>query len=1074
MSNFFIRRPIVAMVISILLVIIGVVTILTLPVAQFPNIVPPEIQILATYPGADSETLEQAVATPIEQQLNGVDSMNYMYSLNATGNSQTTLVANFDLKTDPNTDLILTQSRENLAVSQLPPEVNAYGVSLRKSVTAPLMLIGLYSPHGTRDASFLANYAYINLSDPVARSYGIGQVQVFGAGQYAMRLWVKPDQLAKLGITVTDIVNAIQAQNTVNPAGKVGAAPAPVGQQYTYTVLAQGRLKSAEDFGNVIVRESANGGVVRVKDVARVELGAQDYSIVSRMNGKPSAIIAVYQLPGSNAVQAAEGVRKIMSDMKQRFPEDVDFATSLDQTLSVSEGIKEIVETLIIALVLVIFVVYLFLQDWRATLIPMLAVPVSLIGTFVLFPLFGFSINTLSMLGLVLAIGLVVDDAIVVVEGVQRHIEEGLAPRAAAQKAMDQLSGPVVGIALVLASVFIPTAFIPGITGRLYQQFALTIAISVILSAFNALTLSPALAGLLLRPIDHSQAESNKKRGLIQKFFDAFNRYFDRSTNSFVRMSGAVLHKGALVLVLLAVSGIGAAFIGTRLPSSFLPDEDQGYVYVNMQLPNAASIDRTDAAAKEVEKILANTPGVQYTTSVVGFSLLSFVRTTYNAFFFVTLKPWGDRTTREEQYQAIKTHLNEELGRLPAGTAFSFAPPAIPGVGTSGGFQIALEDRAGKDPEFLAKNMDKFLAALRKRREIGFVSTTFLPSVPQQFVDVDREKVLKQGVILNDVYKTIQAYMGGTFVNYFNEFGRTWQVYVEAEAPYRSSTGNLDQFYVRNNQGEMVPLSAVARFDTRSGPEFSMRYNEYRAAQINGNAAPGFSSDQATAAVEDVFKQTMPREMGFDYMGMSYQEQQARQGVSSWIIFGFSLVFAFLILAALYESWSLPFSVLLSTPVAVFGALAVLWLRRVVLSAFLPPYMVQIENDVYTQIGLVMLIGLGAKNSILIVAFAKELYEQGKPLADAALEAARLRLRPLLMTSLAFILGCVPLWTASGAGSIARQMIGTTVIGGMVAETFIGRFFVPAIFYVVEKFNIGTLFERLRPRQSAPTTATGD
>src|SRR5215475_9826463 len=465
MSNFFIRRPIVAIVISILMVIIGVITILTLPVAQFPNIVPPEIQILATYPGSYSETLEQAVATPIEQQLNGVDSMNYMYSLNATGNSQTTLVANFDLKTDPNTDLILTQSRENLAASQLPPEVNAYGVTLRKSVTAPLMLVGLYSPNGTRDASFLANYAYINLSDPVSRSYGIGQVQVFGAGQYAMRLWVKPDQLAKLGITVTDIVNAIQTQNTVNPAGKVGAAPAPVGQQFTYTVLAQGRLKSPEDFGNVIVRESANGGVVRVKDVARVELGAQDYSIVSRMNGKPSAIIAVYQLPGSNAVQAAGGVRKIMSDMKQRFPEDVDFATSLDQTLSVSEGIKEIVETLIIALVLVIFVVYLFLQDWRATLIPMLAVPVSLIGTFVLFPLFGFSINTLSMLGLVLAI--------VVVEGVQRHIEEGLAPRAAAQKAMDQLSGPVVGIALVLASVFIPTAFIPGITGRLYQQFAL-------------------------------------------------------------------------------------------------------------------------------------------------------------------------------------------------------------------------------------------------------------------------------------------------------------------------------------------------------------------------------------------------------------------------------------------------------------------------------------------------------------------------------------------------------------------------------------------------------------------------
>jgi HAE1 family hydrophobic/amphiphilic exporter-1 len=1058
------------MVIAILMVIVGAITIASLPVAQFPNIVPPEIQILATYVGADAQTLEQAVATPIEQQLSGVDNMNYMYSLNATGNSQTTLVANFDLKTDPNTDLILAQSRENQAASQLPPEVNNFGVTIRKSVTAPLMLVGLYSPHGTRDAKFLANYAYINLRDPIARSYGVGQTQVFGAGQYAMRLWVKPDQLAKLGITVTDLVNAIQAQNTVNPAGKVGGEPAPADQQFTYAVLAQGRLKSPEEFGNIVVREAANGGVVRVKDVARVELGAQDYSIISRLNGKPSAIIAVYQLPGSNAVQAADAVRKLMSDMKQRFPEDMDYAISLDQTSPVTEGIKEIVETLVIALMLVILVVYLFLQDWRATLIPMLAVPVSLVGTFILFPLFGFSINTLSMLGLVLAIGLVVDDAIVVVEGVQRHIEAGLAPKAAAQKAMEQLSGPVVGIALVLAAVFVPTAFIPGITGRLYQQFALTIAISVILSAFNALTLSPALAGLLLRPVDHNAG--SKGRGPLKRFFDAFNRYFDRSTNSFVRISGTVLHKGALVLVLLAVCGVAAGFFGTRLPSSFLPDEDQGYVFVNMQLPNAASLERTDAAAKEVEKILANTPGVEQTTSVIGFSLLSFVQTSYNTFFFVTLKPWSDRTTRDEQYQTIKSHLNQALGRLPVGTVFSFSPPAIPGVGTSGGFQIALEDRAGKDPQFLAENLDKFLAAARKRPEIGFITTTYLPSVPQQFVDVDREKVLKQGVALNDVYKTIQAYMGGLFVNYFNDFGRSWQVYVEAEAPYRSNTDTLGQFYVRNNQGGVVPLSALAKFETRSGPEFSMRFNEYRSAQINGSAAPGYSSDQATAAIEEVFKQTMPREMGFDYMAMSYQEQQARQGVSSWLIFGAALLFVFLILAALYESWSLPFSVLLSTPVAVFGALAALWLRRLVLSTFLPPYMVQIENDVYTQIGLVMLIGLGAKNSILIVAVAKELYEQGKPLAEAALEAARLRLRPLLMTSLAFILGCVPLWTASGAGAIARQMIGTAVIGGMVAETFIGRFFVPAIFHVVER--LAGAKSKAPVMQMAPSPAQGD
>jgi HAE1 family hydrophobic/amphiphilic exporter-1 len=864
-----------------------------------------------------------------------------------------------------------------------------------------------------------------------------------------MRLWVNPDQLAKLGITVTDIVNAIKSQNTVNPAGQVGGEPAPRDQQFTYAVLAQGRLTTPEQFGNIIVREASNGGTVRVKDVARVELGTQDYSQVSRLNGKPSASIAVYQLPGSNAVQTVAGVRKLIAQMKQSFPEDVDYAISLDQTMPVTEGMKEIAVTLVIAIFLVILVVYLFLQDWRATLIPMLAVPVSLIGTFILFPLFGFSINTLSMLGLVLAIGLVVDDAIVVVEGVQRHIEEGLAPRDAAQKAMAELSGPVVGIALVLASVFVPTAFIPGITGRLYQQFALTIALSVILSAFNALTLSPALAGLLLRPTPLA----GESRGALGRFFGAFNRYFERSTNSFVRLSGGMIRKGALVMALLAACVIAGVLFSSHLPSSFLPDEDQGYLYVNLQLPNAASQERTSAAAAQVEKILASTPGVEYTTSVIGFSLLSYVRVSYNAFFWVTLKPWDERKNRTQQFQAIKARLNQELRQLPAGTVFSFSPPAIPGVGTAGGFTFVLEDRAGKDIQFLANNLARFLEAARKRPEIGSISTTFLPSVPQQFVNVDREKALKQGVALTDVYNTIQAYMGGLFVNYFNEFGRTWQVYVEAEAPYRSNTSNLGQFYVRNNQGEALPLTSLAGFEARSGPEFTMRYNEYRSAQINGSAAPGYSSDQATAALEDVFKQTMPREMGFGYMGMSYQEQKARQGVPALVIFGFSLLFVFLVLAALYESWSMPFSVLLTTPVAVFGAIAALWLRRVLLAAFLPAYMVQIENDVYTQIGLVMLIGLGAKNSILIVAFAKEEYERGRSLADAALEAARLRLRPLLMTSFAFILGCVPLWTASGAGAIARQVIGTTVIGGMVAETFIGRFFVPAIFVLVEKLS---------------------
>jgi HAE1 family hydrophobic/amphiphilic exporter-1 len=1061
MSKFFIRRPIVAIVIAILTVIVGCVAIVSLPIAQFPPIAPPEIQITATYVGADAQTIEQSVATPIEQQMSGVDNMNYMYSLNATANGGLRMIVDFDVATDPNTDFILTQSRETQAASQLPADVINYGVTVQKSVSAPLMLIAVYSPKGTYDSRFLANYAYINLNDQLTRLRGIGSVQVFGAGQYAMRLWVKPDQLAKLEITVPEIVSAIQSQNTVNPAGQVGSEPSPPGQEFTYSVRAQGRLTSPGEFENIVIRETTDGGIVRVKDVARVELGSQDYSIDGRLDRRPGAIVAVYQLPGSNAVQAADAVKKLMTASKARFPQDMDYAISLDTTHAVTEGMKEIVETLVIAIVLVILVVYIFLQGLRATLIPLLAVPVSLIGTFVFFPLFGFSINTLSLFGLVLAIGLVVDDAIVVVEAVERHIEDGLAPKEAALKAMEEISGPVIGIALVLSAVFIPTAFIPGITGRLYQQFAVTVAISVILSAFNALSLSPALSALLLKP-------KKESKGLLAKFFAWFNRKFGQATDAYVRFSGVLIRKSAVALIVLVAFGVAGFFLGSKLPTSFVPDEDQGFLYLNVQLPNAASLQRTDQVTKKIEDIVAETPGVEHVTTLLGFSLLSLVRTSYNAFSFITLKEWHDRKKQSEQMQAIKAHLNSELAKLPEGIAFTFSPPAIPGVGTSGGFTFILEDRAGVSVDFLADNVNKFMAAARKRPEIAGLSTTLIPSVPQQFVDVDRDKVIKQGVPLNDVYKTIQAFMGGLFVNYFNRFGRQWQVYVEAENQYRTKSENVGQFFVRNNSGDMVPLSALTKFESRSGPEFTMRFNEYRSAQLNGGAAPGYSSGQATKALEEVFAETMPPEMGYDYSGMSFQEKKAQEGVPPSVIFGFSLLFVFLILAALYESWTLPLSVLLSTPVAVFGAFGTLWLRRTLLGYIEPSYMVQIENDVYSQIGLVMLIGLAAKNAILIVEFAKDEFEKGKPLVDAALEGARLRLRPILMTSFAFILGCVPLWTASGAGSVSRQIMGTAVIGGMLAASLLGIFLRPAAFYIVERLS-GALGPNL-----APAPAQGD
>ena len=1029
MSRFFVNRPIVAMVISIITVVAGLLAVRTLPVAQFPTIIPPQIIVSTTFTGADAVTVEQSVATPLEQAMNGVDDMLYMQSTNANDGTMQ-LTVTFDIDTDPNIDQVNVSNRVAQAQPNLPPDVNQFGLAYRKATGLPLIIFGLYSPDQRYDALFLANYANINVNDALYRVRGVGQVLLFGASDYAMRIWVKPDVLAKLGLTVPDLVRAVSQQSTVNPAGRVGADPAPPGKEMTYTVRAQGRLQTAEEFAQIVVRSNPDGSVVRLSDVARIELGALNYQQVSRVRGQPGSVVAVFQTPGSNALDVANGAKAVMEELKQRFPPGLDYTVTLDTTLPVTEGIREIAKTILEAMLLVTLVVFLFLQNWRATLIPLIAVPVSLIGTFAVFPLFGFSINTLSLFGLVLAIGLVVDDAIVVVEAVEHHIEEGMSPRDATLQAMKEVSGPVVGIALVLSSVFVPIAFVGGIQGRLNTQFALTIAISVLISAFNALTLSPALSALLLRP-------RHESRGPLARLFGLFNRGFDRTAKGYVRWSHGLIRKpliGVGILVaFMAVDGV----VGRKLPTSFIPEEDQGFLFANIQLPAAASLERTAAVTRKVEDILAKTEGVKSTSAIIGFSLLTRVSSTYNSFLFVQLKPWSEREGPALEARSILRNINRALSaEVPEATAFAFSPPAIPGFGNSGGFSMWLQDRSGGSVEFLDQNVKAFLEAARKRPELTGVNSIFTAGIPQIYADVDRDKVLKQGIAVADVYQTLQTYLGGLFVNQFNRFGRQWRVFVQAEGEERLTEQDIGQYYVRNRNGAMVPLSTLTSTRRISGPEYTNRFNLYRAAQILGSAAPGYSSGQALAALQEVAKQVLPREVGYGFADLSYQEQKASGTAGA--IFALSLGFVFLILAALYESWSLPFSVLLSVPVAVFGA-------------FLGIYLRHFDLGIFAQIGLAMLIGLAAKNAILIVEFARDEMKKGRPLVEAALEGARLRLRPILMTSFAFIFGMIPLWIATGAGAVARQILGTVVIAGMLAATAIAIFIIPVLFVLVER-----------------------
>jgi multidrug efflux pump len=1029
MAKFFIGRPIVAIVISILTVIGGVVAMSKLPISMLPDIVPPQINVSTTYTGADALTIEQSVATPLEQQMNGVDNMLYMMSTNANDGTMN-LKVTYDVGTNVDIDQVNTQNRLAQASPNLPTSVNQYGVTVKKLMGLPLLVLSVYSPNGTYSGQFLGNYATININDAILRIPGVGQVTNFGAADYAMRIWVKPDQLTKLGLTVSDLTNAVQQQSQVNPAGQIGGEPAPKGQQFTYAVRAPGRLVNAEEFGNIIVRQNTDGSTVRLKDVSRIELGSLVYQQIGRYNQKPAVIIAVYQAPGSNALAVANKVKAQMEELKSRFPQDLEYKIAMDTTLPITEGMKEIVTTLLEAIVLVIIVVFLFLQNWRATLIPLLAVPVSLIGTFIIFPMLGFSINTLSLFGLILAIGLVVDDAIVVVEAVEHHIEHGLSPKDATLKAMQEVSGPVVGIALVLSSVFVPMAAMGGIKGLLNQQFAITIAISVLISAFNALTLSPALSAMLLRP-------RKKSRGPLGKFFDWFNYWFGKMTGGYVSWSRVLIRRWFLAMLALAGIAVVSVFMGKSLPTSFIPEEDQGYAFIQIQLPDAASLQRTDAVMRRIDDMLAHMHGVQSYSGISGFSLLSNTSASYTGFYFLQLEPWDERQTKELSANGLMQTINVKMRQeIPEAIAFAFGPPAIPGLGTAGGFTFMLQDRSSGTVEQLTETLDKFALVARKRPEISSIVTTFRSSVPQLFMDVDQDRVLKQGLQFGEVYQTLQAFLGGAYVNQFNRFGRQWKVYLQAEPEYRTSVDKIDSFYVRNSKGEMTPLASLIKVRRVSGPEYTNRFQMFRSIQINGSPSPGYSSGQAMAAMEQVAKEVLPAGFGYAWMDMSYQEEKAAGGQA--LVFGMSFLFVFLILAALYESWSLPFSVLLSVPVAVLGAYGGLLLRK-------------FDNNVFAQIGLIMLIGLTAKNAILIVEFAILEHSKGKEIVDAALEGAKLRLRPILMTSFAFILGCVPLWAAKGAGAIGRKVLGSSVITGMSAASVLGIFFVPVLFVIIER-----------------------
>ena len=1029
-GNFFVHRPIVAIVIAIVIVIIGTVSVIGLPIEQYPNITPPIVQVRANYTGANAISVEESVATPLEQQINGVDNMIYMKSTNANDGSMAIDIS-FDVGTDPDMNTVLAQNKVSAATAKLPSAVTKLGVTTQKSLPNILMLVALTSD-GRYDQNFLGNYALINIKDKLSRIKGIGRVDVMGASDYSMRIWVKPDRLSQLGLTVPEIIGAINDQNIIVPGGQFGAEPAPVRTEFTYTVRLPERFNSEEAFGDIVVRTQEDGSQIKLKDLASIKLGVESYNMKTRLNGNKTGLIALYQAPGSNATELAATIKTEMEALAKDFPESIDYSISLDTTKAIDAGISDIIETLIIALLLVVLVVFIFIQDWRATLIPTLAIPVSLIGAFIFFPLLGFTINVLSLLGLVLAIGIVVDDAIVVVEAVQVNIAKGMNAKEATLDAMRKVTAPVIATTLVMVAVFIPVAAMAGISGSLYQQFAITIAVSVLVSSVNALTLSPALCSLLLK-------EPKPYKGPLGWFFGKFNKGMDKTTDSYMSFTNIIGRKLKRSVIFIILMTVGAGIFGSLVPGGFMPEEDMGYFFVNVQLPNAASLQRSDVVTKQIENILKDIPEVEYTTTATGFSILSGAMISNTGFLFVSMKDWSERDKTADE---VIAEVNKKLFfGIKNAQAFAFGPPAIPGLGNGSGFSMMLQDRVGNTPEYLSQNSMKFIKAANARPEIGRASTTFQATVPQRFLDIDKEKALKLGVNLNDLYTTIGAFMGGAYVNDFTRFGRLYKTYIQAEPEYRVDETGINKFFIKNNKGKMVPLSTVAIVKPIAGPDYTTRFNLYRSVEITGTPGEGYTSDDVRNALKEVAAEVLPTDMGYTWNAMSFQEEKASGSLG--IILTFSLVFVFLILAAQYESWSLPFAILMGTPFAIFGALFALWVGRLISPTF--------ENNIFAQVSFVMLIGMAAKNAILIVEFANDEFKKGLSLFDAAMGAAKSRFRPILMTAFSFILGVFPLVIATGSGAEARKVMGMALLGGMSLATFLGVFLYPMLFVFIGK-----------------------